>query len=421
MLPVKWMPPEAFLDGIFTSKTDVWSFGVLLWEVMSLGYMPYPGRGNQDVMHLVTNGGRLEAPSNCPSPIYHIMTQCWHPIPDDRPTFTTLLERLGYCVQDPDVLSHALPVFQRPPSTERDATVMRPLDNEACLQVTRSGHKEPQSPGSQDYLIPLPSSYSLSTVRSELNSTPSLDSGADCCQLERLIDEPPTLPPPVPPPVWETSFSHEPQPQSPTQASSRTSPPEPQVTLKTNSRTPTHGARGGPPSAATVTQAEAQVPLLRSSPPLSPTTAGQEGQEMPLLRRSGSSTSTSRAGATPLEGAVGTSTKERPHRRNHHYHPHRYNNSGSSNNSSSSQCSNSSSSTAGGSSSSSSSTLPLDPGRGSNSTSNSTLPLDPGQLPMHIPPPLHYANVDCSKDRSSRELHDAYIIHETREHREISC
>lgn len=53
MLPVKWMPPEAFLDGMFTSKTDVWSFGVLLWEVMSMGYMPYPGRGNQEVMQLV--------------------------------------------------------------------------------------------------------------------------------------------------------------------------------------------------------------------------------------------------------------------------------------------------------------------------------------------------------------------------------
>ena len=52
MLPVKWMPPEAFLDGIFTSKTDIWSFGILLWEVMSLGYMPYPGRGNQVVYQL---------------------------------------------------------------------------------------------------------------------------------------------------------------------------------------------------------------------------------------------------------------------------------------------------------------------------------------------------------------------------------
>jgi anaplastic lymphoma kinase len=75
------------------------SFGVLLWEVMSLGYMPYTGRGNQEVMQLVTDGGRLESPSGCPAPVYGLMTQCWHPIPDDRPNFTTILERIGYCLQ----------------------------------------------------------------------------------------------------------------------------------------------------------------------------------------------------------------------------------------------------------------------------------------------------------------------------------
>ena len=164
MLPVKWMPPEAFLDGIFTAKTDIWSgnilslsctlaflpskplapipfhtlillpsnsltfspyhplvllpshplthqiitlsnshlfprsFGILLWEVMSLGYMPYPGRANQEVttlsnthsshcwhwwltlpflqvMQLVTNGGRLEPPNYCPGPLYGLMCQ----------------------------------------------------------------------------------------------------------------------------------------------------------------------------------------------------------------------------------------------------------------------------------------------------------------------------------------------------------
>lgn len=66
MLPIKWMPPEAFLDGIFTSKTDVWSFGVLLWEIMSMGYMPYTGCTNRQVMQLVASGGRLEPPTNCP-------------------------------------------------------------------------------------------------------------------------------------------------------------------------------------------------------------------------------------------------------------------------------------------------------------------------------------------------------------------
>lgn len=67
MLPVKWMPPEAFLDGIFTSATDVWSFGILLWEIMSMGYVPYTGHTNDQVMKLVAGGGRLEPPPNCPS------------------------------------------------------------------------------------------------------------------------------------------------------------------------------------------------------------------------------------------------------------------------------------------------------------------------------------------------------------------
>ncbi|XP_071080803.1 ALK tyrosine kinase receptor-like [Haliotis cracherodii] len=76
LLPVKWMPPEAFLDGIFTTKTDVWSFGILLWEIFSLGYMPYPGCSNEEVMHYVTVGGRLDAPDSCPSSVYVMLGVC---------------------------------------------------------------------------------------------------------------------------------------------------------------------------------------------------------------------------------------------------------------------------------------------------------------------------------------------------------
>ncbi|CAF99025.1 unnamed protein product, partial [Tetraodon nigroviridis] len=99
MLPVKWMPPEAFMEGIFTSKTDTWSFGVLLWEIFSLGYMPYPSRSNQEVLEFVTNGGRMDPPKNCPGPVYRIMTQCWQHQPEDRPNFSTILERIDYCLQ----------------------------------------------------------------------------------------------------------------------------------------------------------------------------------------------------------------------------------------------------------------------------------------------------------------------------------
>lgn len=63
------------------------------------------------------------------------MTQCWHPEPDQRPDFGLILERLGYCAQDPEVLSASLPLFNRPPSQERDTTIMRPGNDDHCLEV----------------------------------------------------------------------------------------------------------------------------------------------------------------------------------------------------------------------------------------------------------------------------------------------
>ena len=66
-LPVRWMAPEALLQGKFTVDSDIWSYGVLLWEIMTLGNQPYPGRINQEVLQFVTGGGRLDRPDKCPS------------------------------------------------------------------------------------------------------------------------------------------------------------------------------------------------------------------------------------------------------------------------------------------------------------------------------------------------------------------
>ncbi|XP_027028683.2 leukocyte tyrosine kinase receptor isoform X1 [Tachysurus fulvidraco] len=127
MLPVKWMPPEAFLEGIFTCKTDTWSFGVLLWELFSLGYMPYPCRTNQEVLEFVTSGGRMDPPKSCPGPVYRIMTQCWQHCPEHRPNFSAILERINYCTQDPDVINTPLPVEYGPNVDEESSTVIRPV------------------------------------------------------------------------------------------------------------------------------------------------------------------------------------------------------------------------------------------------------------------------------------------------------
>ncbi|MED6251015.1 hypothetical protein ATANTOWER_019038 [Ataeniobius toweri] len=126
MLPVKWMPPEAFMEGIFTCKTDTWSFGVLLWEIISLGYMPYPCKTNQEVLEFVTSGGRMDPPKGCPGPVYRLMTQCWQHCPDHRPNFATILERINYCTQDPDVINTPLPVEYGPNTEDDVSTVMHP-------------------------------------------------------------------------------------------------------------------------------------------------------------------------------------------------------------------------------------------------------------------------------------------------------
>ncbi|XP_044740104.1 proto-oncogene tyrosine-protein kinase ROS [Chrysoperla carnea] len=94
LLPVRWMAPESLVDGVFTSQSDVWAFGVLMWEIMTLGQQPYPARTNLEVLHYVRNGGRLHRPNNCPEDLHQLMLKCWSYNPECRPTFKYCLEIL---------------------------------------------------------------------------------------------------------------------------------------------------------------------------------------------------------------------------------------------------------------------------------------------------------------------------------------
>lgn len=88
------MPPEALLDGVFSTRSDVWAFGVLMWEITSLGQQPYPARTNGEVLQYVTQaGGRLPKPINCPPALYQLMSRCWSHL-DSRPCFKTCLEEI---------------------------------------------------------------------------------------------------------------------------------------------------------------------------------------------------------------------------------------------------------------------------------------------------------------------------------------
>ncbi|XP_054617968.1 tyrosine-protein kinase SRK2 [Dunckerocampus dactyliophorus] len=92
--PVKWTAPECIHSNIFTIKSDVWSFGILLYEIMTFGKMPYPDMTNYQVVQRVPLGYRMPSPPNCPKILYDIMMECWKESENDRPTFETLQWKL---------------------------------------------------------------------------------------------------------------------------------------------------------------------------------------------------------------------------------------------------------------------------------------------------------------------------------------
>ncbi|KAK9962883.1 hypothetical protein ABG768_006122 [Culter alburnus] len=100
-LPLKWMAPESIFDKVYTSQSDVWSFGVLLWEIFSLGASPYPGiQIDEDFCKRLKDGTRMRAPDNASPEIYGIMLACWQGEPRERPTFPALVEILGDLLQE---------------------------------------------------------------------------------------------------------------------------------------------------------------------------------------------------------------------------------------------------------------------------------------------------------------------------------
>ncbi|XP_046609095.1 tyrosine-protein kinase transmembrane receptor Ror isoform X1 [Neodiprion virginianus] len=94
LLPVRWMPPESILYGKFTTESDVWSYGVVLWEIYSYGLQPYYGYNNQEVIDMIRSRQLLPCPEDCPTMIYSLMIECWHEVANRRPQFPEIHHRL---------------------------------------------------------------------------------------------------------------------------------------------------------------------------------------------------------------------------------------------------------------------------------------------------------------------------------------
>ncbi|XP_012223767.2 insulin receptor-like [Linepithema humile] len=94
LLPIRWMAPENLSDGVFTSDSDVWSFGVVLYEILTLAEIPYQGFSNEEVLHHVLRKGVLNVPRNCPETIQKIMEKCFKWKPSERPIFMEIVAEL---------------------------------------------------------------------------------------------------------------------------------------------------------------------------------------------------------------------------------------------------------------------------------------------------------------------------------------
>ncbi|KAJ9595214.1 hypothetical protein L9F63_013475, partial [Diploptera punctata] len=100
LLPVRWMSPESVMYGRFTLESDVWSYGVVLWEIYSLGKQPYYGQSNEEVVKLILQGIMLIPPEDCPQVIWDLMRSCWKTEPRDRIRFPEIYSRLKKAQED---------------------------------------------------------------------------------------------------------------------------------------------------------------------------------------------------------------------------------------------------------------------------------------------------------------------------------
>nr|XP_023671130.1 insulin-like growth factor 1 receptor isoform X2 [Paramormyrops kingsleyae] len=139
LLPVRWMSPESLKDGVFTTNSDVWSFGVVLWEIATLAEQPYQGMSNEQVLRFVMDGGLLDKPDNCPDMLFELMRMCWQYNPKMRPSFLEIISSIKDELEPPfREVSFFYSEENKPPDSEGLDLELEVMEN-VLLDPTSSG------------------------------------------------------------------------------------------------------------------------------------------------------------------------------------------------------------------------------------------------------------------------------------------
>lgn len=126
-IPVRWTAPEAIQFKKFTTASDVWSYGVLLWEIMSYGERPYWDWGNYEVLERINSGYRLPPPMSCPKVVHDMMLECWSKDRMKRPKFSEVRSKIDQWIRSPDLLSEIASVVTKI-DENLDYTVMQTIN-----------------------------------------------------------------------------------------------------------------------------------------------------------------------------------------------------------------------------------------------------------------------------------------------------
>ncbi|XP_032911992.1 tyrosine-protein kinase Mer isoform X3 [Catharus ustulatus] len=154
-MPVKWIALESLADRVYTTKSDVWAFGVTMWEIATRGMTPYPGVQNHEIYEYLFHGQRLKKPEDCLDELYEIMSECWRADPAARPTFSQLkaqleklLENLPSAKARGDIIYINTGLGEQSPDSTQDSGFPQADSDLEAGEVS-----EPGSPGAEAALV----------------------------------------------------------------------------------------------------------------------------------------------------------------------------------------------------------------------------------------------------------------------------